>query len=190
MEIDRTFLSRSSDVYKHQVLGFSSDMEEISINRPTANNISTSYNHYFPKLKEALECGRVIQEMEEQGVGYEPGIKEMRNINLRPSGSEINSLTKHRRNIRSRRTRSRDKKFRSRDPDAFLKGIGTYWLDSSICHDWHAVALQRIQSLTRALDAASAVLQVIKIFYSSPVHIIPNWKLFVFQSPLLPEESE
>lgn len=164
MEIDRAFLSRSShDDYKHQVLGFTYDMEEIRINgssSSTDNTISTSLNHYFPKLREALECGRRAEEQE-------PGIKEIKDISLsRSGGSEINSSTKRR---NSRRTRSREKKFRTRDLDAFPTGIGTYLLsDSSICHDWHLLATQRIVSLTKALDFASGVLQ----------------------SPLLPEESE
>ncbi|OXA57011.1 Glutamate carboxypeptidase 2 [Folsomia candida] len=156
MEIDRAFLSRSSDVYKHLVLGFTSNMDEIRING-TADNMSTSLDHFFPKLRESLECGRRVHELAEE---QEPGIKEIKTISLSRSGSKINSFAKH----RSRRIRSREKKFRTRD----LDGIGTFALDTSICHDWHIVASQRIASLTRALDAASAILQ----------------------SPLLPEESE
>jgi len=191
MEIDRTFLSRSSDVYKHQVLGFTSDMEEISINGTTANNnTSMSLDHYFPKLKESLECGRrkEHQQLQLQLHRQVGEIKEIDDDDISHSksneggGSESRGRNKkkNRRNanaVRRRRIRSREFRLRNRDPDFFLPsysggggGAGgiSYRMDFAICHDWHTVASQRIASLTRALDAASAVIQ----------------------SPLLPEESE
>ncbi|CAG7722842.1 unnamed protein product [Allacma fusca] len=56
MSLDRAFLSRKSDIFKHLVLGFTNYFL-----LPTYGhwaNSSNSYNHHFPKLREAFLCGR------------------------------------------------------------------------------------------------------------------------------------
>ena len=60
MEIDRSFLSRTSDVYRHQILGFT---YETSLNNSAQEQGS---ENYFPKLRAALECGRSEQLREDE----------------------------------------------------------------------------------------------------------------------------
>jgi hypothetical protein len=156
-------------------------MEEISINGTSANNASMSLDHYFPKLKEALECGRRREQggerrqqsgIKEIGVDINSSLTQINDSGSSGSSSQMNK--KNRRNAngtRRRRVRSREFRLRNRDLDFFPTYAGSggrYRIDFAICHDWHTAASQRIASLTRALDAASAVIQ----------------------SPLLPEESE
>jgi len=173
MEVDRTFLSRSSEAYKHQILGFTSTVEEIPVydaDSPDfyrANNMSLSLQLYFPKLRAALDCGR----------------RMMSGIDLSESGNRANFP-----NTRFSQSTNEDyapdsdhrdvEGSMSRDAGVNRSGGGGYSFpvnyrlsfitDPSICRDWRYTAAQKIASLTRALDATSAVLQ----------------------SPLLPEESE
>ena len=76
MEVDRAFLSRKSEVYKHQVVGFSSCTWLPSHAGPSGNdtgdeNCTTdlssfpSYRYNFPKLREILECGRQQRKYQE-----------------------------------------------------------------------------------------------------------------------------
>ena len=175
MEVDRTFLSRSSEAYKHQILGFASTVDDIPVTGGSdlyqANNMSLSLQLYFPKLRAALDCGR----------------KSLAEINSRSQVSRGFGNGANLPNIRINYPLKEDApdEFDQQDPakahDRIYRGNHSsssypftlnyrtsFITDPPTCHDWRYTASQKIASLTRALDATSAVLQ----------------------SPLLPEESE
>lgn len=179
MEVDRTFLSRSSEAYKHQILGFTSTVDDIPVSGTgssdlyQANNMSLSLQLYFPKLRAALDCGRRMmaeidlrsqQSLKDFGSGANlgnTGINYSLNEDDAPNLDQ-QDLNKARKRI-SRSNRSPTTSFPSS-----LNYRASFITDASMCRDWRYTASQKIASLTRALDATSAVLQ----------------------SPLLPEESE
>lgn len=176
MEVDRTFLSRSSEAYKHQILGFTSTVEDVPENvdlyQANANNTSLSLQLYFPKLRMALDCGRkqealamtMTNPMQSRSAGQisrgnHPRQKDQTWENERVSKSSQSGGGGG----------SKGRIISSLFPPLLnYKTAATFITDPGACRDWRYVAQQKIASLTRALDATSAVLQ----------------------SPLLPEESE
>lgn len=101
MEIERAFLSKRSEFYKHQVIGYSScswlplrkthyenhiklinKTEQPSrIGHLNSDNCNDDYfdplDNYFPRLRESLNCGRKLRYIKESEYQAEDSIGEM-----------------------------------------------------------------------------------------------------------------
>jgi hypothetical protein len=77
--LDRAFLSRKSEAYKHQVVGYSSCswLPRHGEGGGGGENCTTdlssfpSFRYNFPKLREILECGRRLRRSSGLGSGKE-----------------------------------------------------------------------------------------------------------------------
>jgi len=58
MGLERAFLSRKSEAYKHQVIGYSSCSRISRDENCTVDWNSGSLRHTFPRLRQVLECRR------------------------------------------------------------------------------------------------------------------------------------